>query len=65
MIELVLIVCTLAGGVCREERPLMWEPFPSQQACMLAALPLAAAWAGEHPDERVVTMRCGPVERRA
>jgi len=58
MIDLVVLVCSLAApGLC-QERHLLFESQGSLQACMMQAPPYLAQWAGEHPNLRIARWHC-------
>jgi hypothetical protein len=58
VIDLVILVCALAGGGKCEERHLLVESHGSLEACMMQAQPYLAQWIGEHPKLRIAAFHC-------
>ena len=58
MIDLVLLVCSLANPTSCQEQHLLFESQGSLRACMMQAPPYLAQWAGEHPGVRIARWRC-------
>lgn len=58
MIELVFLACmTAAPDECRE-KVIKFLPAPAAALCMYQAQPELAAWATQHPDQRITRWRC-------
>jgi hypothetical protein len=58
IVELIVIVCSaLLPGSCSEKHFLL-ETSGSLRSCVMQAQPYLAAWAGEHPNDRIASWRC-------
>ena len=57
MVDLIVMVCALAGGTCQEKH-MLFESHGSLEQCMVEAQPYLAQWIGDHPDVEVKTWRC-------
>lgn len=58
MVDLIVLVCSLANPNACSERHLLFESHGSLRSCMMQAEPYLAQWAGEHPNERIAKWRC-------
>ena len=58
LIDLVLLVCSLANPTSCQEQHLLFESQGSLRTCMLQAPPYIAQWVGEHPGVRVARWHC-------
>ena len=58
MVDLIVLVCSLANPNACSERHLLFESQGSLRSCMMQAEPYLAQWAGEHPNERIAKWRC-------
>lgn len=58
MIFLYVSYCVVAGCAIPAEEMLP-NPYPTEQACLVSALPDAAKWFIEHEDYELRGMRCG------
>lgn len=61
MLDIVLTVCLIAGGGCKELPPITPEVEASLPfVCMAGAQTEAAKWINEHPAYRLERMACRP-----
>jgi hypothetical protein len=58
MIDLIIVVCSLAHPDACQEKHLLFEAHGPLYACMWEAQPYLAQWIGEHPDLRIASFRC-------
>jgi hypothetical protein len=58
LVDLIVLVCSLANPSACEEKHLLFESQGSLYACMRQAQPFLAQWIGEHPELRVVGYHC-------
>jgi hypothetical protein len=58
LVDLIILVCSLANPADCSERHLLFEAHGSLKACMMEAQPYLAQWVGEHPNERIARWRC-------
>ncbi len=58
LIDLVVLVCSLANPTACEEQHILFESQGSLRTCMFQAVPYLAGWVGDHPGLRVVRWHC-------
>ncbi len=58
MVELIVLVCSLANPTACSEKHFLFETRGTLQTCMMQAQPYLAQWAGEHPNDRISRWRC-------
>lgn len=58
LVDLVVMLCSLANPAACEEKHLLFEAHGSLRTCMMEAQPYLAQYMGEHPDQRIVRWRC-------
>jgi hypothetical protein len=58
LVDLIIVVCSLASPSACQERHLLFESHGSLTACMMQAQPYLAQWIGEHPGVRIASYRC-------
>lgn len=63
MVDLIVIVCSLAAPSVCQERHMLFESHGSLYTCMWEAQPFLAQWIGDHPDLRIAGFRCDWPER--
>ncbi len=63
LVDLIVLVCSLAAPHACQERHLLFESHGSLAACMAEAQPYLAQWIGEHPGVRIAKYHCDWPER--
>jgi hypothetical protein len=58
LIDLVVLVCSLANPTSCGERHLILDAQGSAAQCSMQAQPYLAQWIGEHPGLRIARWRC-------